>query len=288
MNRIVLRLLLILTLSAVLAGCKLAVIVVEGGEVYSDSVGHCLAGSVCILEVTDTSFSDTLTALPDRGWSFVKWNNGTSFHCGGATNPECVVDLDRLGQIEIVRKLIQSSEVFYVMPVFREGKNTIRLGEREWLQPARFNGFTWNEIEAVCPTSSGICDGELNSNDMKGWTWASVEDVNALFNHYAGRNKLGPGPDFYEDENGGFKTAWANDFYADGWLTTMSSNIKNRTTEGWTRDRAEGNHAYWAWIVDTLRPSEPGLSGPSTDYIGTNAHRSLDSSIRGSWFYRDL
>ena len=58
---------------------------------------------------------------------------------------------------------------------------------REWLQPADFTYLSWNDINAVCP--EGACAGTLNDHDMTGWTWASVDDVNALFNAYreAGR-----------------------------------------------------------------------------------------------------
>ena len=34
---------------------------------------------------------------------------------------------------------------------------------------------------------------------MTGWTWATTDDVNALFNFYIGSKQLGPGPDNFSD-----------------------------------------------------------------------------------------
>lgn len=61
--------------------------------------------------------------------------------------------------------------------------DTVTVGSREWAQVDLFSDLSWNEIEAVCP--GGICgNGDLNGNDMGGWLWASVDDVNDLFNFF--------------------------------------------------------------------------------------------------------
>lgn len=51
------RVLVFLAMAGLVADCKVAVIVVAGGEVQSIVSGTCLAGDVCIVEVNDTNFS---------------------------------------------------------------------------------------------------------------------------------------------------------------------------------------------------------------------------------------
>ena len=59
-----LRLLFILFAVFVLQACKLAVIVVEGGEVQSTGSGICVASTICIVDVNGANFSETFTAVP--------------------------------------------------------------------------------------------------------------------------------------------------------------------------------------------------------------------------------
>ncbi len=61
-------------------------------------------------------------------------------------------------------------------PVIKDGK--------EWLQPVDFVNLSWNDVALVCDPDTGLCDGELNNIDVTGYTWASVDDVNGLFNTY--------------------------------------------------------------------------------------------------------
>lgn len=110
----------LLALSIILAGCKLAVIVVEGGEVQSTASGTCSAGLVCINQINDTNFAETYTAVPSPGWQFVKWNSGTGFNCADSTNPDCAISNVGLGGIEAVDAVVASGATFFVMPVFEE------------------------------------------------------------------------------------------------------------------------------------------------------------------------
>ena len=52
-----LKFLLLISIAALLAGCKLAVIVVEGGEVQSTGSGICVASTICIVDVNGANFS---------------------------------------------------------------------------------------------------------------------------------------------------------------------------------------------------------------------------------------
>jgi len=174
------------------SGCKLAVINVEGGEVQSTGSGTCVAGTVCLVDVADTNFSETFTAVPDEGWYFHKWNQGGRFFCGNSFNPECSLSFEGLQGEEKIETLVASSEVFYLMPVFRpiepddvvvEGRTVIVDG-REWLQPVDFIGYSYDEVKRVCP--EGACSGTLprSTKDLTGYFWASKSDVELLFQSY--------------------------------------------------------------------------------------------------------
>ncbi len=72
------------------------------------------------------------------------------------------------------------------MPSWGHSGSVIQDG-KEWLQPVDFTGrpsYTYDEVNEVCP--SGVCSGTLpgDSFDLTGYTWASLDDVNALFNSY--------------------------------------------------------------------------------------------------------
>ncbi len=280
------RFLLIACVVTLIAGCKLAVIVVEGGEVRSTGTGTCAAGSVCITEVSDTSFSDTFTAIPNQGWYFEKWNAGRNFLCGDSTDPSCALPLETLAGNSVVEALVASSEVFYLMPVFKMAEpvtDTITVDGKEWAQVDLFSVLSWQDIDAVCP--AGVCSGVLNGFDMTGWMWATVEDLNSLFNSYIGFAALGPGSDTYAE---GTNTEWAPAFFDDGWRPNnpLDEGGISQAIFGVLRDKItapEGEVALPGAIVDA-GPTAIGLG----DFASTEGKVSLDLKAGGSWFYRTL
>ena len=190
-----LKFLLLLSITVLIAGCKLAVIVVEGGEVESYGQGFCVAGTICIVEVPDTNFSDTFSAQPYEDWYFHKWNSGNGFFCGGSASSTCYLSLQQFEGNQAVEDLVASSEVFYLMPVFKDYPGAHLVDgeprvievdgeERRWLQPANFRNYSYNQVREVCP--GGACSGTLPGStiDLTGYTWASSYDVRLLFNAY--------------------------------------------------------------------------------------------------------
>jgi hypothetical protein len=84
-------------------------------------------------------------------------------------------------------------------PIELSDMDTVIVDGKEWAQTDLFRGLTWTEINAVCPAGVCVQRGTLNGIDMTGWTWATTDDVNALFNFYIGSEQLGPGPDSFSD-----------------------------------------------------------------------------------------
>lgn len=265
-----------------LASCKLAVLVVEGGSVQSASgTRNCLEQEVCVFLVDDTNFTETFTAVPNEGWSFVRWNSGAFFLCGDSNDPVCVVSNTGLAGNPDAESIVQGNTTFYLMPVFEgsyssnDGEpivDTIVAGGREWAQVDLFTDLSWDEIKAVCP--AGLCNGKLNGFDMTGWKWASVEDMNALFNDYIGDNVLGPGPSQYLQGN----SAWEPAFFADGWRPTnfISS---TRDTSGLTRDMLDDTRAAVAFIANDDEVLDGAITSSPLSPI-----QALPTV--GAWFYR--
>ena len=115
-----LKLTAITLLLVVLGGCKIHVLMPEGGEVQSVSSGTCLSGNVCVLQVSNTSYTETFTAVPQPGWQFVKWNNGDAFLCADSSNPVCVVSNVPLAGDPAAEAFVASNSVLYLLPVFTE------------------------------------------------------------------------------------------------------------------------------------------------------------------------
>ena len=178
---------LILSIAAVTSACKLAVIVVEGGEVNALNSGTRCEGAICIVEVNDTGFSEIFFADEKEGWYFKEWNKGHGFFCGGSNYPVCSVSFEGYEGTEEAQAVVESPETFYLMPVFKKrGVCPTPSGGKEWLQPADFIGYSREEIAAVCSPSSGICSGSLSQSsfDLNGYTWASESEIGSLYCEY--------------------------------------------------------------------------------------------------------
>ncbi|MFK7730844.1 MAG: hypothetical protein AB8B48_04405 [Pseudomonadales bacterium] len=58
------------------------------------------------------------------------------------------------------------------------------IDDREWLQPSLTLGFTWFDFNEVC--GDKLCTGSIRRDDvvgpdLRGWIWASAEEVGELF-----------------------------------------------------------------------------------------------------------
>ncbi len=187
--------LFLVSITAILAGCKLSVIVVEGGEVQSEGSGTCSAGAICIVEVPDTNFAETFYAKPIDGWYFHRWHSAEGFFCGDVAYSTCRLSFEDIPVNQTIEDLVASNEVFYLMPVFKdyprativEGKpRTVRVDGKvqEWLQVTDFDRYSYDQIREVCP--EGICSGTLPGStiDLTGYFWASSNDVSLLHSAY--------------------------------------------------------------------------------------------------------
>lgn len=197
---------------------------------------RCQGGNVCEIEVDDPSFNRTFTAVPKAGYEFVRWLDAPGHGCRGSTDPACIVSLPggAFGQAVVdTYEILSLTPVYRDVGIDSDndgirdeededddndgvfdvdddcplaagttanGCNPITdfvvINGQDWAQLNVFVGLTWNDFNAVCP--GGVCGGSLNGYDMTGWRWASVDELNTLFNTYVPSEfALGPGPDSY-------------------------------------------------------------------------------------------
>lgn len=148
---------------------------------------------------------------------------------------------------------------------------------REWAQPDLFTNLSWNDINTVCP--AGVCNGTLDGYDVTGWTWASVNDVNAMFNYFIGYSALGPGPDLHKEAC----STWAPLFFDNRFRATLVNNGKSVIAS--TADTITVNG-------DEVRTYTPifydGDNCAFEDWANTVAQLCTpnSSSCPGPWLYR--
>jgi hypothetical protein len=148
----------------------------------------------------------------------------------------------------------------------------VTIDGRQWLQPVGFVSISWNQINVVCP--AGTCIGSLGGQDLTGWRWASVDDVNALFNGFIGSDVLGPGPGRISE----LGSSWAPAFLELFMPTATGGD--NRQVNAWTASSL-GTDGRWTQLVDFTS---------SADRAWTDLTRGKDrfAADVGAWFYRDI
>lgn len=271
--------LLLACLVSIVSGCKLAVIVVEGGSVFSLSgTRDCAVGSICVFETTTTDFAETFYAVSQADWYFVRWNSGGDFFCQDAISQTCEINNTALAGFPVAEALIASSKTYYIQPVFAPFEDTVVVNGTTWYQPALFTNLSWDEINAVCPSGPCVPGSMLNGQDMTGWTWATVDDMNTLFNSYIGTPELGPGPGSIVDSTD--TVTWSTEFFRSGWRRTWTDPGYYIGVSGWTASSMDAENAYQAAMIED--------DGASADQASTSyaPPKALQELSRGGWFYQ--
>jgi len=265
-----------------LTSCKLRIVVPEGGSVTTSSGAyHCAAGETCDIDVVDFYFDENFAAVPADGYAFKAWRKGDRRFCGNDPKPCHLLTTVFTGDwIPAIQEFLDSSvEVFYLEPIFAPKGDIIPVNGREWLQPDLFIGLTWNQINATCP--DGVCNGVLAGRDVTGWTWASVDDVVALFNYYIGHRAFVRGVYGYFGVFMEVDSAWAPAIFNTGWRST-SRQYGFQQIEALTRTTAIYDQI--AAIFDTPPGfAEEGLG----DYVTTRWDNSISNPSTGAWLYRE-
>lgn len=99
-------------------GCKLTIIVPEGGSVGSESGTYtCAEGSECTIDIVDALFDESFVAVPADGYEFKAWKKQAGFFCGNSATP-CTLSTAGFDQDESLMALLAGESVFYIEPEF--------------------------------------------------------------------------------------------------------------------------------------------------------------------------
>jgi len=172
------------------------------------------------------------------------------------------------------------------------GADIVVVSGLQWAQVDLFGNLSWSEINAACPSGPCTVDSELNGYTMTGWSWASWEDVQPLFNSYlsaagvVGDDLLGPGGsavfgDAYQAQN----SSWAADFFNSGWRATITSVPNFQYTTGLTRQLILGTEVSVATM--DWSPNGAFSDSASTTLLFTDNLDAADVG-RGGWFFRPV
>ena len=158
------------------------------------------------------------------------------------------------------------------------GTDIVTVDGTDWAQTDLFAGVTWSQIDTACP--AGTCTGILNGYSVSGWTFASVDDVNTLFNHFFGYEHMGPGPSVRIGDSVDHQMIDDGFRGADGGGYIAGQSYQANYVEGFTRDLdPNGLPYYGSWSVQTSPESYGSASALTyrTEPIW---------SANGAWLYR--
>jgi PEP-CTERM motif len=164
------------------------------------------------------------------------------------------------------------SQTVSAMPI----TDTVIVGSQEWAQVNLFTNVSWNDLNTQCP--GGVCSAAstLNGYDLEGWTWASVDVVQTLFNGFTGRSDVAPS--FVAQ----YGSVWAPSFFS-LFTPTFTSAGGGKSLNGMTSTLTVCcNSAFVAYVEYGLE-NEPDEIG--TDFVIDIAYDGGDRYV-GGWFYR--
>jgi hypothetical protein len=160
--------------------------------------------------------------------------------------------------------LITSSATF-AATVSADGKN--------WRQLTETGGLSFNTITTLCPIGGGACSGAYD-----GWTWATVSEVQSLFQTYNATFVA----------NGGVSTVgavgnnnpWAPSFLAD-FNKTQGTTGTYENVAGWTATASDSTWAFIGEVSDSFL-----VSASYPDLMRTiTSTRTGSIPGRGVWLY---
>lgn len=160
----------------------------------------------------------------------------------------------------------------------------VTVNAKEWAQPDLFAGLSWYEINQRCPIEEGgVCkktfyeEDRLHGYDMEGWVWASMDDVNRLFNYFlAGAGISGDdllsGKDYYVGYD---YRGWGTAFFDAGFRGTNGPRFLDGLVSTLHNDCCE---AYVGRMID--------YDDPEPDWAQVFFYESYGRPTVGAFFYR--
>ena len=148
------RILVLLAAALLVTSCKLKIVVPQGGTVSSNSGDYnCSPEQPCKIEVVDTFFNETFTAVPAEGYQFHSWKKVENGLCGGSTEP-CTLSTNGFDANPALMEVLESDQVYNLKPIFIKPSEQLRIFRQG------------DEIRYVGRISSEGADGSKTTADV--------------------------------------------------------------------------------------------------------------------------
>ena len=158
---------------AFLAGCKVSVEVPEGGQVLSDQGLVCEAGETCVIDPSNTSWSESFQAVAAPGYVFTGWKQGHSFVCEGTG--DCTLSTTGFAGNAQLEALLDGDVTVFVAPQFEPDPEATAADERydvaEWqafLATVDTPAYRSDEFLYQVAPDEGNCDPGVLTSDATG------------------------------------------------------------------------------------------------------------------------
>lgn len=195
------RYIVLVLMAMFIVSCKIKIVVPEGGSVVSASGAYnCSSGETCKLDVVDTFFSETFTAVPADGYEFHKWKKRANAICPGTSTP-CDVSTEGFGEFPALMAVLESNEVFQLKPIFVKRSKPLRVFQDG--DEIRYRGeLSFEDADGVSLAPEEITGAQAYSDS--GSSVNGIEtmlEISSLFNAEGGLFS-NSATDYYQTENG--------------------------------------------------------------------------------------
>lgn len=171
------RVALVVVISIIVTGCKLALTVTSGGDVQSLSgTNDCAGGSLCEFDIVDTDFNEMFTAVARDGYVFSKWQGGTGYLCADSADPVCGVSNVLVAGNVTADAIIATGKFFYAKPLFEfVGIDTDGDGVKNHIDDDNDNDGVL-DADDICPldVNDNCVEVHLAMDSLpstQGWVW---------------------------------------------------------------------------------------------------------------------
>ena len=108
----------LLAVLLLVTGCRVVVVGGEGGVVSVASGSICTLANSCQIEVSDTDYDESFTAIADPGFEFSHWKNGPNGLFGDTREATVNLSTASFSGVQELLFFLNSDDVFYLEPVF--------------------------------------------------------------------------------------------------------------------------------------------------------------------------
>lgn len=142
---------------------------------------------------------------------------------------------------------------------------SVTVGSTLWAQPSLFENLSWNDIAAVCSSTTGACSGSLNGHDLTGWTWATSSEVVSLFNSILPSADQLTSTDHYLIQ-GAWNSSWGASIFDAGFLATGAVSARYQAFSTINRTLGTSEFGTAADLADWYNSLQL-FAGPDLAYI---------------------